>query len=494
MFDQVKVNQNSLINLLKAPERDNYDIMSKKSGNDFFAMVLEKTGYDEKKPRVETKSEQTTDIQKKDDKNEPIKTEQKNIQEDNSRVNSVRDREQTSPAEEKTNPKEKIGSEVKSEKNIELTEKNIKKISESSLKEVKNKKINSKDSEEELSILSQLQVEGNLKKLTDLLRAAFSGNKKAEDENSQKLFSNLKSGKDKDHAGSTLSFKKNDTDKNQKSLQDIFASVTKEIKESVSREIFKTPENRKAGSKGHELTDRELKDLASNIIDNIKKNKAKDIVKHETKNASTDEVRNDKKPVLAVEHLSVKKAEISDDSSFDKNSSKEKNNGKDSFGYNGGKIDFSSKSGIEKMGHNLKAADFKESLQEIIDKAKVTVRDSRNGAFTIRLNPQELGNVNVNLVMENGVITGKFLVDNEDVKTMLLSSLNDLKYQMEEAGISVGEFSVNVNDQREKYLKQKDDESLNRLAFLNSDREVTAAADQYVASSAMHTGHINMVI
>jgi len=97
--------------------------------------------------------------------------------------------------------------------------------------------------------------------------------------------------------------------------------------------------------------------------------------------------------------------------------------------------------------------------------------------------------------MENGVITGKFLVDNEDVKSMLLSSLNDLKLQLEEAGIAVGEFSVNVNDQREKYLKQKDDDFLKSLSVMNSDRDViAAAADQYNSNTAAHAGHINLVI
>jgi len=242
------------------------------------------------------------------------------------------------------------------------------------------------------------------------------------------------------------------------------------------------------------LSDRELKDLASSIIDGIKKNKAKDIVKHEVKTVSVEEVKNEKKTAAALDQQPLKKIETADDSSFEKNSSKEKNSGRENFSYNGGKIDFSAKSGLERMEHALKASDFKENLQEIIDKAKVTVRDSKNGAFTVRLNPQELGNVNVNLIMENGVITGKFLVDNEDVKSMLLSSLNELKYQLEEAGIAVGEFSVNVSDQREKYLKQKDDESVNPLSFLNSDRDLIAAADQYDSAAMAHNGHINMVI
>ena len=43
------------------------------------------------------------------------------------------------------------------------------------------------------------------------------------------------------------------------------------------------------------------------------------------------------------------------------------------------------------------------NFSNAIDKAKISVRDSRNGTFTVRLNPRELGSVNVNLIMENGV-------------------------------------------------------------------------------------------
>ena len=489
MFDPVKVNQNSIINLLKNPERENSDILSKKPINNFYSMIMDNNSYNDNRSIVDNRTDRVAETQKNVEKNEPVKNEQFNTASESSRADVRNERESNLTVNEKNNRENSGSNSV--DHGAKSTE--VKKNSDGQSKEIKDKK-NNKESENEISMINQLQGENNVKNLMDVIRAAFSGNKKAEDDSFQKLFSNLKPKREKENAGLTSLLRKNDGDKNHKSTAELFSLLTKDLKDAISKELFKHMENRKSGSKPQILSDKELKDLASSIIDGIKKNKAKDLVKHEAKIASNDDVKNEKKLSISVEQQPVKKIGTADDASFEKNGSKEKHAGKDNFSYNGGKVEFSPKSGLERMEHSLKMSDFKDNLQEIIDKAKVTVRDSRNGAFTMKLNPQELGNVNVNLVMENGIITGKFLVDNEEVKSMLLNSLNDLKYQLEEAGIAVGEFSVNVNDQREKYLKQKDDENLRPLSFLNSDKDVIAAADQYNSAAMAHNGHINMVI
>jgi len=498
MFDQVKVNQNNIINLIKIPERENVDILPKKTGNDFFAMIMEKSGFDNSIIKTDNKLNQIDKPEHTNEKNVSPKLDQNIASSDNSRIAGRIERDDNLSSKEKGTAKnpEMNGAKEKTKEELKSESKNgeINKNSEISTKEAKAKKTDNKNIEDENSIINHILGESNIRNLMEIIKASFSGNKKAEEESFQKLFSNLKFKNDKDNANLRFSSRKNDSEKNHKSNPEMFTSIIKDLKESIGKEIFKNIDNRKSGSKPVVLTDKELKELASSIIDGIKKNKAKDIVKHEAKIAAADEVKNEKKPVVSVEQQSLKKVEMPDESSFERNGSKDKHSGKDSFSFNGGKIDFSARTGLEKMEHTLKMSDFKENLQEIIDKAKVTVRDGKNGTFTMKLNPQELGNVNVNLIMENGVITGKFLVDNEDVKSMLLNSLNDLKNQLEEAGISFGEFSVNVNDQHEKYLKQKDDERVKSLSFMNADRDVIAAADQYNSNATAQTGHINMVI
>ncbi len=495
MLDHVKVNQNSIINLLKSPDKESSDFTSKKPGTDFFAMVLEKSNFDDKRSRAVNTNEQYADNARNNTKSETAEPKREKPISETEVLKSGENRQVKSAEKEKVEKQEPESKEQKIETKQGPEEEDSAEKVKSLSEDIKSKKNSDDEPEEEMLSVDQLQDEKSIKNLLDIIKAAFSGNKKSEEESFEKLFSNLKFKQDKDKISLGTSSKKNETDKNHKSNSDSVKPFMKDLKELISKEIAKGLDNRKSLYKHQPLSDKELKELASNIIEGIKKNKAKDIVKHEAKIVSGEEIKNDKKliPVTVDEQL-TKKISISDDTSSDKSGGKDKNSGRENFSYNGGKLEFSSKSGIDRIEHNQKMPDFKENLQEIIDKAKVSVRDSRNGTFTVKLNPQELGNVNVNLIMENGVITGKFLVDNEDVKSMLLNSLNDLKTQMEEAGIAVGEFSVNVDDQREKYLKQKDDEELRSLSFMNKDKEVIAAAEQYNSNSAAHTGHINMVI
>jgi len=130
-----------------------------------------------------------------------------------------------------------------------------------------------------------------------------------------------------------------------------------------------------------------------------------------------------------------------------------------------------------------------------MDRAKVTVRDSQNGSFTVKLFPKELGSVNVNLVMENGVVNGRFLVDNNDAKTALLSNIEKLIDELQQSGVSVGEFSVNVRDERERFIRDKDEHKYKISTVPGSSKETLAAADVYDYNSVYkHNGSINMII
>ncbi len=492
MLDQVKVNQNGILNLLKTPERGGADFITKNAGVDFLSMVMEKTGTADIKPAEDNRNSRVSEQRKNGERPEAFTNTAKDSTPDSTRINS-RDREVNSSDEQRSKAEEKTDGTVKNEKTGDTHENDTKKIDESNVKDIKTKKTN-KNPEDETGISNQLQSGIIINNLMEIIRAASIGNKKGEEENYSKLFSNLKLNKDKENQNHLLSSRKTAEDKNQKSLPELLNAAVKDFKETIGREIFKSLENRKGAGKPQQINDKELKEIASNIIETVKKNRAKETVRHDAKSVTAEDIRNDRKPPVQSEQQSVKRTDIHDDSSSDKNSGKDRNQGKENFSFNSSKMDFSGKNGTSRIEQTMKMPDFRENLQEVIDRAKVTVRDSRNGTFTMKLNPQELGNVNVNLIMENGVINGKFLVDNEDAKGMLLSNLNDLKYQLEQSGISVGEFSVNVSDQREKYLRQQEEDYLRTLSSMNTNGEVTAAAEQYDSGSAAHTGHINLVI
>ncbi len=66
----------------------------------------------------------------------------------------------------------------------------------------------------------------------------------------------------------------------------------------------------------------------------------------------------------------------------------------------------------------------------------------RGGTMQIRLDPPELGALNVIVKMHNGVMTAQFQTSNEDATRLLSHSLNLLKHSLESQGVTVDKLQV----------------------------------------------------
>ena len=69
---------------------------------------------------------------------------------------------------------------------------------------------------------------------------------------------------------------------------------------------------------------------------------------------------------------------------------------------------------------------------------------SGNSNMTIKLTPPELGNVQIKLRMENGVLKADFIVDSHSVKDLFSGAIPQIKIALEDSGIKSGDFLVNV--------------------------------------------------
>jgi len=94
-----------------------------------------------------------------------------------------------------------------------------------------------------------------------------------------------------------------------------------------------------------------------------------------------------------------------------------------------------------------KAPLFDDQLQQLMQGAKMSVRDNRNATLSLRLHPESLGRMSVNLGLEAGTLVGRFLVENTDAKNALVEQLASVRNDLVEAGITVGEFQVDVRGQ-----------------------------------------------
>ena len=141
-------------------------------------------------------------------------------------------------------------------------------------------------------------------------------------------------------------------------------------------------------------------------------------------------------------------------------------------------------------GAEPRRALFSEQLNEIIQRSQIHVKDGKNGTFSMQLYPESLGRVNVKLGLEQGVLYGKFLVDSNESRQLLLENIDVIREQLMESGISVGEFQVNVRQGGESFEGKKERE-IPEYVF----RDNPAVIGEYdVNASSAHEGRIDMII
>ena len=88
---------------------------------------------------------------------------------------------------------------------------------------------------------------------------------------------------------------------------------------------------------------------------------------------------------------------------------------------------------------------FKQNFEQMIKSIKM-LNDGAN-QVEIKLNPEHLGKVKIELSVENGNATAKFISENENARQLIESNLNQLKSSLEEQGIKIASFEVSVNQE-----------------------------------------------
>ncbi|OON94082.1 MAG: hypothetical protein ATN31_00520 [Candidatus Epulonipiscioides saccharophilum] len=101
--------------------------------------------------------------------------------------------------------------------------------------------------------------------------------------------------------------------------------------------------------------------------------------------------------------------------------------------------------------HNLNNAQQPQRLQtpiatQIMDKIQVvTLTDGTQ--ITVDLDPRDLGRLSLTVTENSGILKADIKVESEKVKEMVLDQLDSLKETLEQKGLTISEFSVDVRDQ-----------------------------------------------
>jgi len=67
----------------------------------------------------------------------------------------------------------------------------------------------------------------------------------------------------------------------------------------------------------------------------------------------------------------------------------------------------------------------RQQLDEIMSRAHIQIADTQNANFSVKLNPKDLGRVDLDLRLRDGELTGKIVVESEAVRQEMQNFLND---------------------------------------------------------------------
>jgi flagellar hook-length control protein FliK len=91
---------------------------------------------------------------------------------------------------------------------------------------------------------------------------------------------------------------------------------------------------------------------------------------------------------------------------------------------------------------NQKAAHFKPNFTEQVEAPFKMLIKQGGGSIRLRLNPAELGHVDIQLDIHNGQVTGRIVAQNPEVLEHLARDLHSLKQGLAESGLSLGEEGI----------------------------------------------------
>ena len=117
-----------------------------------------------------------------------------------------------------------------------------------------------------------------------------------------------------------------------------------------------------------------------------------------------------------------------------------------------------------------------EIMNQVMQGSKLQLNPTENGQqIILRLRPEELGNVNLKISVENGILMAEFNVENQTVKEVLESNMSDLKQALSEKGYGIEGMQVSVGQEQSEQKGQFDNmfyaKNARRNYFFSTDEE-----------------------
>lgn len=102
-------------------------------------------------------------------------------------------------------------------------------------------------------------------------------------------------------------------------------------------------------------------------------------------------------------------------------------------------------------------------MSQVTDGTKLQINPTENGQqIMLRLRPEELGNVNLRISVDKGILMAEFQVESQVVKETLESNLSDLKQALAQKGYSIEGMQVSVGQDQTEQQNQFENKFFNQ--------------------------------
>jgi len=115
---------------------------------------------------------------------------------------------------------------------------------------------------------------------------------------------------------------------------------------------------------------------------------------------------------------------------------------------------------VEKSVETVKASpvkesipktDFSQNLEKATDeilRSMETMRDGDKTTMKLKLHPEELGKMEITLIMEEGKLSGKILLDNHEARQLLNQKMDELSETLSRNNVQVAKFEVGIGEKQ----------------------------------------------
>ena len=124
-----------------------------------------------------------------------------------------------------------------------------------------------------------------------------------------------------------------------------------------------------------------------------------------------------------------------------------------------------------------------EVFSQILEAMKGQIKLTDQGAsMLVKLQPEQLGNVELKLNIQKGIVLAEIKVENEIVKAAIESNLDDLRQSLNNKGYSVDQINVNIDSG-----KKDQQEAFN---FLNQEHNGKKGSNGHSAEKTVQTEQV----